>query len=1083
MRDEGRGVRGELPDDERVTAGPGSRVEGDVPDERRAEPDAPPVAHLPHASAVEAPSPTFVNRIVAGALRQRLLVAVLALGLVGLGVWSFKRLPVDAYPDLSPPMVEIVTQWPGHAAEEVERLVTVPVEQAMNGTQNLKVMRSVSLYGLSSVRLTFVDGTDDYFARQRVFERLPDVAAPDGVTPGVSPLFSPSGLVYRYTLQSADRSPQELKVLQDWVVARQYKGVAGVADIASLGGETTQYQVLLDPARLAGVGLSVPAVGEALAANNSNAGGGFYAEGGQFYYVRGLGRVASTEDIANTVLAVKNGVPVLVKDVGSVVIGQAPRLGQFGFNAQNDAVEGIVLLTKGQQAQTVLKGVQQQTAALNSGILPRDVKVVPYYDRSELIHLTTKTVEDNLLRGIVLVIVVLIFFLYDVRSGLIVATTIPFALLFAFVCLDLKHIPANLLSIGAIDFGIIVDGAVVMVENIYRRLSERRQGSADVLHTIIAAAAEVDRPIFYAVAVIIASFLPIYVLGGPSGKLFGPMADTTIFALIGALIVTLTVIPVLCAWLLRKGVRERRNAAFEWVRDRYARGLERALGRPWMTIGISAGIFVLSLLLVPGLGAEFMPKLDEGALWVRATMPYTISFEESSKIVPQVRAILRSFPEVTTVASEHGRDDDGTDPTGFFNAEFFVGLKPYSDWHGAYHTKPELIAAIDKRLAAFPGVTFNYTQPAEDAVNEAETGLKSSLDVKLFGPDLAVLERSGREVKKVLEQTRGIGQVTVVQELGQPSLAITADRAKLSRYGINVADVNGIIEAAVGGAAVTQVAQGERLFDLVVRLTPQARQSPEEIGNILIATPDGQQVPLRELADIQVSNGASFIYRQDNSRFIGIQYSVQGRDLASAVQDAQGRVASAVHLPEGYRLAWGGEYEEYTQSRSQLQLVLPITLVLIFLILFALYSNFKFPFITVAGVVLSAPIGGLLAMALTGTPFSVSSGIGFLALFGVSVQTAIVYISYVNELRASGRSIAEATSEAALLRLRPIMMTALVAAFGLLPAALASGVGADSQRPFALVIVGGLFSRLLISVFLMPALYAVSAREGDRLEV
>ena len=1052
-------------------------------DERRAEPHEADLAHRPHASAVEAPSPTFVNRIVAAALRQRLLVAVLALGLLGLGVWSFKRLPVDAYPDLSPPMVEIVTQWPGHAAEEVERLVTVPVEQAMNGTSGLKVMRSVSLYGLSNVRLTFVDGTDDYFARQRVFERLPDVSAPEGVSPGVSPLFSPSGLVYRYTLQSADRSPQELKVLQEWVVARQYKGVAGVADIASLGGETTQYQVLLDPARLAGVGLSVPAVGAALSANNSNAGGGFYAEGGQFYYVRGLGRVASTDDIANTVLAVKNGVPVLVKDVGSVVIGQAPRLGQFGFNAQNDAVEGIVLLTKGKQAQTVLKGVQVQTAALNGGILPRDVKVVPYYDRSELVHLTTKTVEDNLLRGIVLVVVVLIFFLYDIRSGLIVATTIPFALLFAFVCLDLKHIPANLLSIGAIDFGIIVDGAVVMVENIYRRLAERREGSPDVLHTIIAAAAEVDRPIFYAVAVIIASFLPIYVLGGPSGKLFAPMADTTIFALVGALIVTLTVIPVLCAWLLRKGVRERRNGAYEWIRGRYAAGLARALGRPWLTIGLSAAVFVLSLLLLPGLGAEFMPKLDEGALWVRATMPYTISFEESSKLTPQIRAILRSFPEVTTVASEHGRDDDGTDPTGFFNAEFFVGLKPYSEWHGQFHSKPALIAAIDRKLAQFPGVTFNYTQPAEDAVNEAETGLKSSLDVKLFGPDLALLERTGRDVKRVLEQTPGIRQVTVVQELGQPSLAITADRAKLARYGVNVADLNGIIEAAVGGAAVTQVAQGERLFDVVVRLTPQARQSPEEIGNILVATPAGQQVPLREMADIQVSNGASFIYRQDNSRFIGIQYSVQGRDLASAVQEAQAKVASAVHLPDGYRLAWGGEYEEYTQSRSQLQLVLPITLVLIFLILFALYGNFSFPFITVLGVVLSAPIGGLLAMRLTGTPFSVSSGIGFLALFGVSVQTAIVYISYVNELRAAGRSIADATTEAALLRLRPIMMTALVAAFGLLPAALASGVGADSQRPFALVIVGGLFSRLLISVFLMPALYAVSAREGDRLEV
>ena len=1029
------------------------------------------------------PDPSFVNRIVSAALRQRLLVTMVAIGVAGLGVWSFKRLPVDAYPDLSPPLVEIVTEWPGHAAEEVERLVTVPVEQAMNGTAALKVMRSVSLYGLSSVRLTFVDGTDNYFARQRVFERLPDVSAPEGVTPGVSPLFSPSGLVYRYTLQSADRSPQELKVLQDWVVAREYKGVAGVADIASLGGETTQYQVILNPALLAGVGLSVPDVGEALASNNSNAGGGFYAEGGQFYYVRGLGRVASTDDIANTVLAVKNGAPVLVKDVGTVVIGQAPRLGQFGFNSENDAVEGIVLLTKGEQAQTVLKGVQEVTTKLNNTLLPGDVKVVPYYDRSELIHLTTKTVEDNLLRGIILVVVVLIFFLYNVRAGLIVAVTIPFALLFAFICLDLKHIPANLLSIGAIDFGIIVDGAVVMVENIFRRLSDRVEGSPDVLTTIISAAAEVDRPIFFAVAVIIASFLPIYVLGGPSGKLFAPMADTTIFALVGALIATLTLIPVLCAVLLKRGVHERRNAIFEWMRDHYARGLAPALRRPWITIGVSSAVFALSLLLIPGMGAEFMPKLDEGALWVRATMPYTISFEESSRIVPQIRAILKEFPEVTTVTSEHGRDDDGTDPTGFFNAEFFVGLKPYGEWNGDFRTKAQLIAAVDKKLAQFPGVSFNYTQPAEDAVNEAETGLKSSLDVKLFGTDLAVLEQNAREVKRALEGTPGIRQVTVVQELGQPSLSITADRAKLARYGVNVADVNGIIDAAVGGAAVTEVAQGERLFDLVVRLTPEARTSPDAIGNILIATPDGQQLPLRQLTDISVSNGASFIYRQDNSRFIGIQYSVQGRDLASAVQEAQRRVSDAVKLPAGYRLAWGGEYEEYTQSRSQLQLVLPITLVLIFLILFALYSNFKFPFITVVGVVLSAPVGGLLTMRLTGTPFSVSSGIGFLALFGVSVQTAIVYISYVNELRGSGRSISEATVEAALLRLRPIMMTALVAAFGLLPAALATGVGADSQRPFALVIVGGLFSRLLISVFLMPALYTVSAREGDRLEV
>jgi cobalt-zinc-cadmium resistance protein CzcA len=1035
-----------------------------------------------HAEAEETRTPSFVNRIVAASLRQRLLVVLGAAAIIGIGLWSLKRLPVDAYPDLSPPMVEIVTQWPGHAAEEVERLITAPVELQMNGLPGLRVMRSISLYGLSDVTLTFADGTDNYFARQRVFERVPDVELPAGVSAGVSPLFAPSGLVYRYVLQSPDRSARDLHILQDWVIDRAYKSVSGVADLESLGGETMQYQVLIDPAKLAGAGLSVTDVATALDANNGNAGGGFYSEGGQFYYVRGLGRVETTEDIGNIVLAVHDGIPVVVKDIGQVVIGAAPRLGQFGFQNQNDAVEGVVRLRTGEQAQTVLKGIQKKTDELNKQILPKDVKIVPFYDRSDLIHLTTRTVEDNLLRGIVLVVVVLIFFLYDVRAGLIVAATIPLSLLFAFICLDLRGIPANLLSIGAIDFGILVDGAVVMVENIYRRLADPDAESFGFVHTIIAAAAEVDRPIFYAVAVIIASFLPIYVLRGPSGKLFEPMADTTIFALIGALIVTLTLLPVLCAWFLRR-VRERRNPGYDWMRAQYARGLAVALRRPWWTIGISTAVFALSMLFVVHIGAEFMPKLDEGALWVRATMPYTISFEESSKIVPQVRDILRSFPEVTIVASEHGRPDDGTDPTGFFNAEFYVGLKPYSEWHGPFRNKEQFIEAVNNKLKVFPGITFNFTQPAEDAVDEAETGLKSSLDVKVFGSDLAVLEQKGRAVKRVLDGVEGVKHVTVVQELGQPALTIDIDRAKIARYGINVADINGLIEAAVGGAAATQVAQGERLFDLVVRLLPQYRETPEAIGNVLVGTADGQRVPLRELADIKLSNGASFIYRQDNSRFIGVQYSVEGRDLAGAVHEAQAKVAAAVPLPPGYRIVWGGEYEEYTASRAQLQFILPVTLALIFVILFALYNNFKFPFITVAGVVLSAPIGGFLALELSGTPFSVSSGIGFLALFGVSVQTAIVYISYVNELRRAGKSIEEATSEAALLRLRPIMMTALVAALGLLPAALSTGVGSDSQRPFALVIVGGLFSRLLISVYLMPALYLVAAKEGDRLEV
>ena len=1026
---------------------------------------------------------SLVNRFVHASLQQRVLVLLLGLLLLGGGLWSLSRLPVDAYPDLSPPLVEITTQWPGHAAEEVERLITVPVETEMNGLPHLKVIRSVSLYGLSSVRLTFDDGTDPYFARQQAFERLPGAELPDEVKPDIDPLFSPSGLVYRYVLDSPDRSAMELKNLDDWVISRAYRSVPGVADESGLGGETMQYQVQLDPLRVAAVGLSVQNVVDALAANNGNSGGGFYSEGGQFYYVRGLGRIQTLDDIGNVVLAVHEGTPVRVRDVGEVAVGNAPRLGQFGFNGRDDAVEGVILMRKGEQTQQVLRGVQAMTRELNARILPRDVKIHPFYDRSELVRLTEKTVGDNLLRGILLVVVILVFFLVDIRSGLIAAVTIPFSLLFAFIFLDLRHIPANLLSIGAIDFGILVDGAVVMVENIHRRLAEEAGKTYRIRDVIAGAAAEVDRPILYAVAVIVAGFLPIYVLTGPSGRLFRPMADTTIFALIGSLLAALTVVPVLCSVLLRNGVRERRNVVLDWTRDAYRRGLDACLRRPWATLGVSTALFAGSMALIPVVGAEFMPHLDEGALWVRATMPYTISFDESSRIVPQVRDILRSFPEVTDVASEHGRPDDGTDPTGFFNAEFYVGLKPYSQWHGRYRSKPELIAAINRRLAVFPGITFNFTQPAEDAVDEAETGLKSALDVKVFGTDLAVLERAGTDIRRVLRQVRGIHGVTVVQELGQPSLTIRVDRDRIARYGVNVADVNALIEAAVGGSAATQVTQGERVYDLVVRLAPQYRQTPEQIGDIRVATPGGQQVPLRELADIQVSNGAAFIYRQDNQRFIGVQFSVQGRDLASAVQEAQRRVAAAVRMPPGYRAVWGGEYEEYTASRTQLRLVLPLTLGVIFLLLFALYGNFKFPLITVAGVVLSAPVGGILALLIAGTPFSVSSGIGFLALFGVSVQTAVVYISYANELRNTGRGIADATREAAVLRLRPIMMTALVAALGLLPAALSTGVGSDSQRPFALVIVGGLFSRLLISVFLMPVLYALVARRDDTLRV
>ena len=843
----------------------------------------------------------MIHRIVQAALRQRFLVLMLTCFMMAAGIISFRRMPVDAYPDLSPPQVELITQWPDHAAEEVERLVTLPIELEMNGVPHMVVMRSISLYGLSDVILTFEDNTNDYFARQIVFERIAQANLPTGVTPTMAPLFSPSGLVYRYVLESPDRSPQELKTIEDWVVERAYRSVHGVADDSGFGGTVMQYQVLLDPARIYGYHLTVPQVMTALAANNSNAGGGFYSQGGQFYYVRGIGLVRNTSDIGNIVVGSNNGVPIRIKDIGEVAIGHAPRLGEFGFQKNDDAVEGVILMLRGEQTQNVLKGVEAKTDELNRTILPPDVKIHPYYDRSELVKLTTDTVETNLLRGMVLVLIVLIFFLVSFRAAIIVALTIPLSLLFAFIVLHAHDGAANLLSIGAIDFGIIIDGTVVMVENIYRELALREGQSYKLHEVILLAAKDVDRPIFYSVAVILAGYLPIYALSGPSAKLFHPMAETMSFALIGALILTLTLVPVLASYWFKNGVREHSNRAYEWMKRKYATQLDWALARPKLTMLIAALIFGATLLLVPFIGGEFMPHLDEGALWVRATMPYTISFEEASSIAPQIRAILMSYPQVTVVGSELGRPDDGTDPTGFFNCEFYVGLKPYKDkaWSGDINTKPKLIESINRKLSAFPGIIFNYTQPAEDAVDEALTGLKSSLAVKIYGDDLNVLQDKAVQIKNALAKVPGFTDLTVVRELGQPSLLIDVDRDKIARYGINVADVEAVISAAVGGQAVTQVIQGEKLFDLVVRMQPQFRSSAHEIGELLVGTPDGKQIPLSQLADIRQGNGASFIYRENNSRYIGVQYSIEGRDLERAVRDGQKAVNQSVAATPG----------------------------------------------------------------------------------------------------------------------------------------------------------------------------------------
>jgi cobalt-zinc-cadmium resistance protein CzcA len=1029
----------------------------------------------------------MIHRIVQFALQQRFLVLMLVVFILIGGAISFQRMPVDAYPDLSPPMVEVITQWPGHAAEEVERLVTLPTEVEMNGVPKMEIQRSISLYGLSDVILTFDEDTDDYVARQVVFQRLSEVTYPTGVTPGLAPLSSPSGLVYRYVLQSPDRTPQELKTFEDWVIEREYKQVRGVADDSGFGGTVMQYQVLLDPARLYGYHITVPQVIQQLSVNNANTGGGFYPQGGQFYYVRGLGLIKDVQDIGSVIIGTQNGVPVRIRDVGEVTIGHAPRLGQFGFNKNDDAVEGVIMMLRGDQTQNVLKGVEAKTKELNEHILPPDVKVLPYYDRSELVSLTINTVEKNMLVGMTLVLIVLIFFLVNLRAAVIVALTIPVALLFSFIFLHGRGVAANLLSIGAIDFGIIIDGTLVMVENIYRELGLREGQKYDLHEVILTAARDVDRPIFYSVAIIIAGYIPIYALSGPSGKLFHPMADTMSIALIGALILTLTFVPVMCSYWFKKGVREPRNKPFEWIKNEYGSELKWCLERPWLTMLLATVIFGVTLLLIPFIGGEFMPHLDEGALWVRATMPYTISYEEAAKVAPQIRDILAKYPMVTDVGSELGRPDDGTDPTGFFNCEFYVGLKPYDDaiWKsGNVHNKAELIEDLQKQLTAFPGIIFNYTQPAEDAVDEALTGLKSALAVKVYGADLNVLQEKALEIKRRLSQVRGFTELTVVRELGQPSLIVQVDRDKIARYGINVADVEGVVQAAVGGQAATQVIQGEKLFDLVVRMKPEFRENAQQIANLLVGTPTGQQIPLSELADIREGNGASFIYRENNSRYIGVQYSIEGRDLAGAVEEGKRAIAGVnKSLPAGYRLAWGGEYSEFINAMSQVSVVAPLTVLLIFMILFALYGNLKFPVTVVLSVILTEPVGALLALKLTHTPFSVSSLLGLLVLMGVSVETAVIDVSYINKLRLEGFGIEKATYDASLVRFRPIMMTALVACLGLLPAALSTGIGSDSQKPFAIVIVAGLVSRLLLGRIVSPVLYKMVAREGDVLQV
>jgi cobalt-zinc-cadmium resistance protein CzcA len=1018
----------------------------------------------------------MVYAIVRFALRRRLLVLAAMVALIAGGAYSFSKLPIEAYPDVADTWVQVITQWPGHAAEEVERQVSLPIELEMNGVPKMAHLRSTSIFGLSVVTLIFEDGTDSYFARQQVIERLQNAQLPDGVEPQLGPLASPIGEIYRYVVRGPGRSLSELKSIEDWQIERQIRSVPGVADVVSFGGTTKQYQVNIEPERLAAHGLTLPDVLDALARSNRNAGGGFIEVGPQAVNVRGVGLIKNPEEILGIAIRTSDdGTPVYVRDVAHAEIGYAPRLGIVGIGEDDDVVQATVLMRKGEQAKEVLDRVEAKVAELNAGgVLPSGVRIAPYHDRTTLIGTTTHTVMKNMTEGIVLVSLILFVFLGNLRSALIVAATIPLSLLVAFVFMNAIKVPANLLSIGAVDFGMIVDGAVVMVENVFRHLAERYEHGEKpkVLPVIRLAAKEVARPMVFSVCIIVMAYLPIFTLERVEGKLFTPMAITVALALGGSLVLALTVAPVLSSFLLAGKVEEKDNPLLRWRKTVYMSALRWALSHRKIVIGGACAIAAGGVLLSRHVGSEFLPHLDEGAIWVRASMPANISFDEARQLVPRMRRALMSFPETTVVTSQVGRPDDGTDPTGFYNAEFFVQLKDHADWRKELHgDKDALISQMAKKLADIPGVSFGFSQPIADNVEEATSGVKGQLAVKIYGPDLEKLDQLATAIGDSVSQVRGVADFGIFRELGQTNLAIEIDRQRAAQFGLDVSDVEDVIEAGVGGRAVTQVVEGEMRFDMVARMVAGARSDIDALRRLPVGTRQGKLVPLGQVADLHYVSGASRIYREDNARYIALKFSVRDRDLGSTVDEAQQRVAKAVAVPEGYRVIWSGEFESARRANRRLAIIVPITFAGIAALLLVALRSARDATVLLVDVLLTSPVGGIAALFVTGAHFSVSSGVGFLALFGTSVQTGVILVSYFQQLRDEGLDVDTAILRGCEMRLRPVMMTALVATFGLLPAALSHGIGSDSQRPLAIVIVGGLATSLVLSLVLLPTLY------------
>ena len=1023
----------------------------------------------------------FIKTVIGFSLQNKYFIFFAAFILILAGYLSFKHTTIEAFPDVTNTNITIITQWPGRSAEEVEKFVSRPLEIAMNPTEKRTSIRSSSLFGLSIVKITFEDDVDYAAARVQVNNHIAEADLPEGLKPEVQPPYGPTGEIFRYTLSSDKKSVRELKTLQDWVIQRELLSVPGIADVVSFGGEVKTYQITVDPQKAIQYGVSAAELFEAVSKSNINVGGDVIVQSGQAYVVRGIGILNNIDEIRNVVVDNFNGTPVYVKTIADVAESALPRLGQVGRDHDPDVVEGIVVMRKGENPSEVISKLKKKIKEVNETILPPDVKISPFYDREDLVNYATHTVMGNMMEGIIFVTLIVFLFMADWRTTLIVSIIIPLALLFAFICLKMKGMSANLLSMGAIDFGIIIDGAVVMVEGIFVALDHKAKkvgmekfNGLSKLGLIKKACLENGKGIFFAKLIIITGLLPIFTFEKVEGKMFSPLAWTLSFALLGALLLTFTLVPAMASVLLRKNVREKHNIFLEFLTKHVIRFFDVCFKFRKMAFVVSMVVLVLGLFSFKFLGTEFLPTLDEGSIYVRATGPLSISLDETKKLSNDIRKIFLSFEEVKQVMSQTGRPNDGTDATGFYNMEFHVDIYPKKEWKRK-ETKEQLIERMQEKLKSFPGISLNFSQPISDNVEEAVSGVKGSIVVKLFGNDFKFIEKEEEKIEKILKTVEGIEDLGILRNLGQPELQINLDQKKMALYGVSTADANAVIEMAIGGKAATQIYEGERKFDLIIRYPEDFRKDESSIAKLRIPTLAGAKVPLGEIASIRKITGPSMIYRDKHQRYGAIKFSIRGRDMGSVIAEAQAKVKAEIKLPKEYKMEWAGDFENQQRATSRLSQAVPISLLLIFFILFVLFGNIKDSLLVLNNVPF-AMVGGILAILATGINFNISAGIGFIALFGICVQNGVILItrfkSNITELKHRPEwSFADAIKDGVASRMRPVIMTALMAAIGLMPAALSTGIGSEASKPLAIVVIGGLITNTLFNLFIYPIVF------------